>query len=119
MFSAKKINGQKLYKLARKGKTVEREPRFIHIAKFDMTAFEMPRIRFRVACSKGTYVRTIAHDLGEKLSCGGHLCELRRTGVGAFRIENAVTIEALEKMPPSRLRRRLLPVQQYIPSHVL
>jgi len=119
MFSAKKINGQKLYKLARKGQTVEREPRFIHVAKFDMTAFEMPHISFLVGCSKGTYVRTIAHDLGEEFGCGGHLCVLRRTGVGSFRIENADTIEELEKMSPSRLRRRLLSVQQYVPSHVL
>ncbi len=118
MFSAKKINGQKLYKLARKGQTVEREPRVIHIAKFEMTRFAPPQISFRVACSKGTYVRTIAHDLGQKLGPGGHLCELRRTGVGSFRIENADTIEELENMSPSRLRRRLLPVQQVVPSHV-
>ena len=119
MFSAKKINGQKLYKLARKGQTVEREPRVIHISKFDLLDFQPPRISFSVGCSKGTYVRTIAHDLGEKLGPGGHLCELRRTGVGTFRIENADTIEAIEEMSPSRLRRRLLPVQQTLPSHVL
>lgn len=119
MFSAKKINGQKLYKLARKGQTVEREPRVIHIAKFELTAFESPRIGFRVGCSKGTYVRTIAHDLGAKIGCGGHLCELRRTGVGSFRIEDSNTIEELAAMSPSRLRRRLLPVRQHLPSHVL
>lgn len=119
MFSAKKINGQKLYKLARKGQTVEREPRVIHISKFEMTAFALPLVSFRVNCSKGTYVRTIAHDLGEKLGCGGHLCELRRTAVGSFRIEDAQTIEALAEMSPSRLRRCLLSIQDTLPSHVL
>ena len=119
MFSAKKINGQKLYKLARRGQTVEREPRVIHISKFEMLGFDPLRIDFRVGCSKGTYVRTIAHDLGEKLGCGGHLCELRRTGVGSFRVEDSDTIEGLEKMSPSSLRRRLLPVKQTLPSHVL
>lgn len=119
MFSAKKINGQKLYKLARKGKTVEREPRVIHVSSFELIGFELPRISFRVGCSKGTYVRTIAHDLGENIGCGGHLCELRRTGVGSFRIEDSLTLGEIEKMSASRLRRRLLPVQQHLPSHVL
>lgn len=119
MFSAKKINGQKLYKLARQGKTVEREPRVINISKFEMTRFAPPEIDFLVACSKGTYVRTIAHDLGERLGCGGHLCALRRTGVGKFRIENAATIEEIESMSPSALRKRLIPVLQAVPSHAL
>lgn len=119
MFSAKKINGQKLYKLARQGKTVEREPRVINISKFEMTRFAPPEIDFIVGCSKGTYVRTIAHDLGERLSCGGHLCGLRRTGVGKFRIENADTIEEIENMSPSALRKRLIPVLQAVPSHAL
>jgi tRNA pseudouridine55 synthase len=119
MYSAKKVNGQPLYKLARKGKTVEREPRVIHISKFEMLRLAPPEIDFLVACSKGTYVRTIAHDLGERLGCGGHLCGLRRTGVGAFRIEKADTIEEIENMSPSALRRRLIPVNQAVPSHVL
>lgn len=119
MFSAKKINGQKLYKLARQGKTVEREPRVINISKFELTRFAPPEIDFLVACSKGTYVRTIAHDLGERFGCGGHLCSLRRTGVGKFRIENADTIEEIESMSPSALRKRLIPVLQAVPSHAL
>lgn len=119
MFSAKKINGQKLYKLARQGKTVEREPRVINISKFELPRFAPPEIDFLVACSKGTYVRTIAHDLGERLGCGGHLCGLRRTAVGRFRIEKAATIEAIESMPPSALRKRLIPVLQAVPSHAL
>lgn len=119
MFSAKKINGQKLYKLARQGKTVEREPRVINISKFELARFAPPELDFLVACSKGTYVRTIANDLGERLGCGGHLCGLRRTGVGKFRIEKADTIEAIEAMSPSALRKRLIPVLQAVPSHAL
>lgn len=119
MFSAKKINGQKLYKLARQGKTVEREPRVIHISRFDVTKFALPEISFIVGTSKGAYVRTIAHDLGERLGCGGHLNELRRTAVGQFRIEKASTIEELESMAPSALRKQLIPVIQAVPSHAL
>ncbi len=119
MFSAKKINGQKLYKLARQGKTVEREPRVIHISRFDLTKFALPEISFIVGTSKGAYVRTIAHDLGEKFGCGGHLNELRRTAVGQFRIEKGSTIEELENMAPSTLRKQLIPVIQAVPTHAL
>jgi len=119
MFSAKKINGQKLYKLARQGKTVEREPRVIHISRFEMTNFAPPEISFLVGTSKGAYVRTIAHDLGERLGCGGHLNELRRTAVGQFRVEKSATIEELEAMAPSALRKRLIPVVQAVPTHAL
>ena len=119
MFSAKKVNGQALYKLARMGKTIEREPRVINIAKFEMPRFEPPEIDFLIASSKGTYVRTIAHDLGERLGCGAHLCGLRRTGVGQFRVENSATIEELEAMSTSALRKRLIPILQAVPSHAL
>lgn len=119
MFSAKKINGQKLYKLARQGKTVAREPRVIHISRFDLTRFALPELSFVVSTSKGAYVRTIAHDLGERFGCGGHLNELRRTAVGQFRIEKASTIEELESMAPSTLRKQLIPVMQAVPSHAL
>jgi len=119
MFSAKKINGQKLYKLARQGKTVEREPRVIHISRFDLTNFALPEASFIVGTSKGTYVRTVAHDLGERFGCGGHLNELRRTAVGQFRIEKAATIEELENMAPSALRKQLIPVIQAVPTHAL
>jgi tRNA pseudouridine55 synthase len=119
MYSAKKVNGQPLYKLARKGKTVEREPRVINISKFEMTSFAPREIGFVVACSKGAYIRTVAHDFGEKLGCGAHLNSLRRTGVGKFRIEKADTIEAIENMSPSSLRRRLIPIIQAVPSHAL
>jgi tRNA pseudouridine55 synthase len=119
MFSAKKVGGQPLYKLARKGKTVAREPRVIHISRFDLTNFASPEISFLVACSKGTYVRTIAHDLGEKLGCGAHLNVLRRTGIGDFSIESASTLEALREATPTALRKKLIPVLQAVPSHAL
>jgi tRNA pseudouridine55 synthase len=119
MFSAKKINGQKLYKLARQGKTVEREPRVIHISRFELGKFSPPELDFVVGTSKGAYVRTIAHDLGERLGCGGHLNQLRRTAVGQFRVEKASTIEDLEAMAPSTLRKQLIPVIQAVPTHAL
>jgi tRNA pseudouridine55 synthase len=119
MYSAKKVNGQKLYKLARQGKTIEREPRVIHVSRFDMTHFDLPQVSFVVGSSKGAYIRTLAHDLGDRLGCGGHLCELRRTAVGQFRIEHAATLEEIENMAPSILRSKLIPVNQAVPSHAL
>ena len=119
MYSAKKVNGQALYKLARKGITIEREARVIHVSRFDMTNFELPCISFIVGSSKGAYIRTLAHDLGEKIGSGGHLCELRRTAVGKFRIENSNTIEEIQEMSPSVLRKKLIPIHQAVPSHVL
>ena len=119
MFSAKKVNGQKLYKLARQGKTVQREPRVINISKFEMTSFSLPEISFLVGCSKGAYIRTIAHDLGQKLGCGAHLNVLRRTGIGQFRIEQADTLEVLKEASPTALRKKLVPVLQAVPSHAL
>ncbi len=119
MFSAKKVNGQALYKLARQGKTIEREPRVIHISRFDMTRFELPYVSFVVGNSKGAYIRTVAYDLGEKIGCGGHLCELRRTMVGKFSVEKSDTVEEIENMSPSVLRKKLIPISQAVPSHVL
>ncbi|MFP4166314.1 MAG: tRNA pseudouridine(55) synthase TruB [Opitutales bacterium] len=119
MFSAKKVNGQPLYKMARKGKTVEREPRVIRIHRFEPRELDPPYISFLVHSSKGAYIRTLAHDLGERIGCGAHLSELRRSGIGTFRVEKAETLEAIEQMTPSRLRHRLIPVYQAVPSHVL
>lgn len=119
MFSAKKVQGKPLYKMARKGQEVEREERLIHVANIERTGLRTGLIDFRVRCSKGTYVRTIAHDLGQKLGCGAHLCALRRTAIDRFRVEKAETPEALEALSPSMLQRRLMPVYQAVPSHVL
>ncbi|MBT4758229.1 MAG: tRNA pseudouridine(55) synthase TruB [Opitutae bacterium] len=116
MFSAKKVNGQKLYKLARQGKTIEREARVIHVSRYDILNFNLPEVSVIVGSSKGTYIRTLAHDLGERLGCGGHLSALRRTQVGKFRIEDANTLEEIENMAPSELRTKLVPVNQAVPS---
>jgi tRNA pseudouridine55 synthase len=89
MFSAKKIDGVPLYKMARKGKTVEREPRFIRINELSLKNWDSPRGEFSMACSKGTYVRTVLHDLGQRLECGAHLTSLRRTQIDQFEIEGA------------------------------
>ena len=85
MVSAIKKDGVALYKLARQGKVVEREPRFVRVYDYEINRFESPEIDFRVVCSKGFYVRTYAHDLGEKLGCGAHLSALRRTRSGHFK----------------------------------
>lgn len=119
MFSAKKINGVPLYKMARKGKTVEREPRFIRVSAFDLHDYESPKFSFRLACSKGTYVRSVAFDLGEKLECGAHLSGLRRTEIERFKIEDAVTLDALKEMDNAAKRRCLMPIYQAVPTHVI
>jgi len=119
MFSAKKIDGVPLYKMARKGKTVEREPRFIRINKFELLRFESPEVDFRMLSSKGTYVRTVAHDLGQKLGCGAHLTSLRRTLIDLFDIEDGHTLEVIEETPLSEFGDMLIPVHKAVPSHVL
>ncbi len=86
MVSAIKVGGVPLYKMARKGQEVEREPRFVRVFDYDLLKFEPPDADFRVVCSKGFYVRTYAHDIGQKLGCGAHLTALRRTRSGKFRL---------------------------------
>ena len=119
MFSAIKIKGQPLYKMARKGKEVEREPRFIRISEFEVTAFESPKIAFRLACSKGTYVRSLAHDIGEKLTCGAHLSVLRRTASEQFNVDQGVTLEKFESMSRAEIGEILIPGHQALPNSVL
>ena len=97
MYSALKQDGQPLYKLARQGKTVERKARTITVYAIELTDFDADakEIEIEVDCSKGTYIRTIADDLGQILGCGGHIIALRRLRAGAFSIEESVTLEAL------------------------
>jgi tRNA pseudouridine55 synthase len=92
MFSAVKINGKPLYKLARKGHTVERQPRKVQINRMDIIEFNSPVLRLHIECSKGTYVRSIANDIGDLLGVGAHLNKLVRTRVGSFKIEDSVEI---------------------------
>src|SRR6266567_729540 len=103
MVSAVKIKGVPLYKLARKGMEVERKPRLIHIYKFRFSAYAEPIAHFRLACTKGTYVRSIAHDLGQKLGCGAHLATLRRVVSGKFDIANSIPLPDVFKLTPREL----------------
>ena len=119
MFSAKKVKGVPLYKHARKGREVEREARFIHVSQFSLLGFDNPDARFSLRCSKGTYVRTIAHDLGQKLGYGAHLVSLRRTEIDRFRVEDAATLEEFEEMSFGEVQRILIPAYQAVPSNVL
>ncbi|WP_236233180.1 tRNA pseudouridine(55) synthase TruB [Pseudomonas tohonis] len=97
MYSALKKDGQPLYKLARAGEAVEREARSVTIARLELLAFESAQARLAVACSKGTYIRTLVEDLGQVLGCGAHVAELRRTQAGPFSLAQAITLEELEK----------------------
>lgn len=93
MYSAIKVEGQPLYKKARKGETIEVQPRQIRIDAFDLTRIALPEVDFHVACSKGTYIRSLAYDFGKALQSGGCLCALRRTSIGEFSVENAWQVE--------------------------
>lgn len=98
MYSALKVNGQKLYDLARQGREVERQARPVTIHSIEIKDISLPYIRFLVACSKGTYIRTLCHDIGEKLGCGGAMESLKRTRVGGFVQEEALTLSQVEKL---------------------
>jgi tRNA pseudouridine55 synthase len=97
MYSAIKHNGQPLYKLARKGREVEREAREVLVDKFEITKIDLPDVHFEISCSKGTYIRVIAHDFGQQLGCGAYLKELRRTQIGEFKVEDALTIDEFKE----------------------
>ena len=109
MVSAIKKNGVPLYKLARKGIVVEREPRLIHVYNFRFTGYSEPFGEFRLACTKGTYVRSIAHELGQKIGCGAHLATLRRSVSGKFDIADALPLEKILQMSLSELEKRVIP----------
>jgi tRNA pseudouridine55 synthase len=108
MVSAIKQGGVPLYKLAREGKVVEREPRLVHVYGYTIGRIATPDIDFSVACSKGFYVRTYAHDIGEELGCGAHLKELRRTRSGRFVVDGAVTVDELQNAEPVDILSRIL-----------
>jgi len=108
MVSAIKKDGVALYKLARQGKTVEREPRFVHVFAHEVQALRLPEIDFRVVCSKGFYVRTYAHDIGMDLGCGAHLKGLRRTKSGRFNLERSITVDELDGGSAESIRAKIL-----------
>jgi tRNA pseudouridine55 synthase len=107
MYSAKKIGGKKLYELARKGMEVERKPANIVIERLNLDAYVPPHFTFTVLCSSGTYVRTLAHDIGAAVGTGAYLETLRRTTIGEFSVENASTLESLG---PNDWQEKLIPV---------
>ncbi len=109
MVSAVKKGGVPLYKLARKGVEVEREPRLVHIYNFRFTGYEEPLGRFRLACTKGTYVRSVAHELGQKLGCGAHLANLRRVTSGKFDVAQSIEFEEVMKLTPKELEPHVIP----------
>lgn len=108
MVSAVKVDGVPLYKSALKGKEVQREPRLIHVYRFSMTCFDLPFVGFEVACSKGTYVRTLCSDIGDALGCGAHLTALRRTRCGELVIAAATPFAKIMEMEPAGVQRLLL-----------
>ena len=109
MVSAIKKDGVPLYKLARKGIEVAREPRLIHIYTFRFSKFEEPLAEFRLACTKGTYVRSVAHELGQKLGCGAHLSKLRRVVSGKFDVADAKPLDEVLKLSARELEQRVIP----------
>ena len=113
MVSAIKIKGVPLYKLARKGETVERPPKLIHVYRFDLLDFSAPDVRFVVECTKGTYVRTLAHDVGQSLGVGAHLVQLRRTKIGQLDVAHAHALDALLAAPS--LDGKIIPLAAALP----
>jgi tRNA pseudouridine55 synthase len=109
MVSAIKKNGVPLYKLARKGIEVVREPRLVHIYNFRLTNYTEPLGTFKLACTKGTYVRSVAHDLGQKIGCGANLATLRRSVAGKFDVADAKTLDEVLNMTATELEKRVIP----------
>ncbi len=109
MVSAIKKKGVPLYKLARKGIEIEREARLVHIYNFRFSAYQEPLGEFRVACTKGTYVRSIAHDMGQKLGCGAHLSALRRVVSGKFDVAQSIPLASVFKLTPRELEKHVMP----------
>ena len=112
MYSALKVNGKKLYELAREGKEVERQAREVRIEEIEILDLCLPVVRFRVICSKGTYIRTLCADIGQKLGCGGAMESLERTRAGNFSLEEALTLTQLQELKDrGQLSKAVLPVE--------
>ena len=109
MVSAVKKDGVPLYKLARKGIEVAREPRLVHIYNFRFTGYREPLGQFRIACTKGTYVRSLAHELGQKLGCGAYLATLRRVTSGKFDVADAIPLDEVLKLTIAELEKKVIP----------
>jgi tRNA pseudouridine55 synthase len=116
MVSAVKIDGVPLYKRARRGQVVEREPKLIHVYEFSLLSFDSPRAGFRLRCTKGTYVRTLCAEIGDALGCGAHLESLRRLQAGRITIEEAVSFGDILQMDRDELARRMIPLRRFVAS---
>jgi tRNA pseudouridine55 synthase len=114
-YSAKKVGGKKLYELARRGETVEVEPKPVTVHEFVLEGWEPPLVHFRAVVSSGTYVRSLAHDLGQALGCGAHLNQLARTQVGRHTLEESIPLAELEANP-DRLEECLIPITEALPE---
>jgi len=114
MVSAVKKGGVPLYKLARRGLEVPREPKLVHVYSFTFTDYQEPLGYFTVACTKGTYVRSLAHDLGQKLGCGAHLHTLRRIRSGDFTVDQAIEFESVLKLSVAELQPRIIPMAKLV-----
>ena len=112
MVSAIKKDGVPLYKLARQGKEVKREPRVVHVYDYEITSLNLPEFDFRVVCSKGFYVRTYAHEIGIKIGCGAHLSSLRRTKSGKFSADGAITFDELKNGTRESVAERALSLSE-------
>jgi len=111
MYSALKVKGKRLYELAREGREIERKARPVTIFELEILSLALPVVTMRVVCSKGTYIRTLCADIGERLGCGGTMKSLRRTRVGEFRLEEALTLDGLQRLKDEgRLSERVIPV---------
>ena len=118
MSSALKVNGKKLYELAREGKVIERKARPVKILDIQILEIDLPKVRMEVSCSKGTYIRTLCHDIGEKLGCGGCMESLIRTRVSTFRIEDAKTLDEIETLKQEgKLAELLVPIDAMFPFY--
>jgi tRNA pseudouridine55 synthase len=102
MFSAKKVGGQRLYKIARRGISIDRAPKIVTIYNIEIIDFQLPLITLKVTCGKGTYIRALARDIGKKIGCGAHLYSLCRTKIGEYSIENSLTIDQFQALVESQ-----------------
>lgn len=118
MYSALKVNGKKLYELAREGKTVERKARPVHFYEIEILDIDFPLVRFCVTCSKGTYIRTLCHDIGEKLGCGAAMETLLRTKVGRFTLDDAITLaQAEEAVQAGEIESKVVGIEQILAEY--
>ena len=117
MYSALKVNGKKLYELAREGVEIERKPRKIQIHRIEIREINLPEVRFEVWCSKGTYIRTLCNDIGEKLGCGGCMSSLIRTKSGIFTLEESKSLDEIETcVREGRIEEILVPIDAMFPD---